>query len=251
MPVSALVFRDWMQQLAPGISAADVCRRSGVKRSTLAQQMVRGKVAETTVVAVARAYGENPVLGLAHFAPYQDLAASTAAPTDAELLSQVPTSRLLTELLVRSGGLPEVPHAHPEATAQPREGLEGSMLEPDVRHWVDAIDDGELRQRVSEAAGIAPQNLSAQLRANRLSPELAVSTAREAGVGLRNGLVVTGLVTATEAGWPREACEDAVRRVPDAELAFMAAERLAALGRSLRRQTSDERAAQRVWDHLG
>lgn len=254
MPVSALVFRDWMKELAPGISAADVCRRSGVKRSTLAQQMVRGKVAETTVVAVARAYGENPVLGLAHFAPYQDLAASTAPPTDAELLSQVPTSRLLTELLVRSGGLAEVPTGLPSSPAEPsaaREGLENSMLEPDVRHWVDAIDDGELRQRVSEAAGIAPQNLSAQLRANRLSPELAVSTAREAGVGLRNGLVVTGLVTPTEAGWPREACEDAVRRVPDAELAFMASERLAALGRSLRRQTSDERAAQRVWDNLG
>lgn len=248
MPVSALVFRDWMQELAPGISAADVCRRSGVKRSTLAQQMVRGKVAEATVVAVARAYGENPVLGLAHFAPYQDLAASTAAPTDAELLSQVSTSRLLAELLVRSG---ELAHAPSGLGPTAHGGLECANCEPDVRHWVDAIDDGELRQRVSEVAGIAPQNLSAQLRANRLSPELAVSAAREAGVGLRNGLVVTGLVTASEAGWPREACEDAVHRVPDAELAFMASERLAALGRSLRRQTSDERAAQRVWDHLG
>ncbi|GAB3269866.1 hypothetical protein GCM10027449_04350 [Sinomonas notoginsengisoli] len=250
MPVSALVFRDWLQELAPGRSAADVCRRSGLKRSTLAQQMVRGKVTEATVVAIARAYGENPVVGLARFAPYKDLAASTAAPTDAELLSQVSTSRLLTELLVRSGELAEL-RAGPSGAHIPHDRLDCTTCEPDVRHWVDAIDDGDLRHRVSDAAGIAPQNFSAQLRANRLSPELAVSTAREAGVGLRNGLVVTGLVTAQEAGWPGEVWEGAVRRLPDAELAFMAADRLSLLGRALRRQTSDERAVQRVWEHLG
>jgi hypothetical protein len=245
------VFRDWLQELAPGRSAADVCRRSGLKRSTLAQQLVRGKVAEATVVAIARAYGENPVLGLARFTPYQDLASSTAAPTDAELLSQVSTPRLLEELLVRSGELAESTRGAGAALPAATEGAECSSCEPDVRHWVDAIDDGDLRQRVSEATGIAPQNLSAQLRANRLSPELAVSTAREAGVGLRNGLVVTGLVTATEAGWPREAWEQALRRIPDAELAFMASERLAALGRALRRKTIHMREAQRVWEHLG
>lgn len=250
MPVSALVFRDWLQELAPGRTAADICRRAGLKRSTLAQQLVRGKVAEATVVAVARAYGENPVLGLARFAPYRDLASSTAKPTDAELLSQVSTARLLEELLVRGGELSAVPPAGVRQAAARAES-ECSSCEPDVRQWVDAIDDGDLRQRVSEATGVAPQNLSAQLRANRLSPELAVSTAREAGVGLRNGLVVTGLVTATEAGWPLAAWEQAVHRLPDAELAFMAAERLATLGRALRRHTTDARDVRRVWEHLG
>lgn len=243
MPVSALDFRHWMQELAPGKSAADICRRSGVKRSTLAQQLVRGKVPEATVVAVARAYGQNPVLGLARFDPYRELAASTAPPTDAELLSQVPTARFLRELLVRSGEL--APNGtHP---------VSGAPGHPDaaVRQWVEAIDDGELRQRVSIASGVAPQNFSAQLSANRLSPELAVSTAREAGVGLRNGLVVTGLVTAGEAGWPPEATEGALRRLPDAELVLMASERLAALGKNLRRAATDERAATRVWEHLG
>lgn len=243
-----------MEELAPGRSAADVCRRSGVKRSTLAQQLVRGKVAETTVVAVARAYGENPVLGLARFDPYHDLAASTAAPTDAELLSQVATSRFLQELLIRSGELSADAALRPPAsprTTTPHDGLECPVCEPAVRHWVDAIDDGELRQRVSEAAGIAPQNYSAQLRANRLSPELAVSTARAAGVGLRNGLVITGLVTASEAGWPTEAWENAVRRLPDSELALMASERLADLGRGLRRQEYDQRTSERVWKNLG
>ncbi|MDQ4503161.1 hypothetical protein [Sinomonas sp. ASV322] len=238
MSVSAVAFQRWIGQVAPGASTADVCRLSGVKRSTLAQQLVRGKVAEATVVAVARAYGRNPVLGLAEFEPYHELAASIAPPTDAEVLSQTPTARLLAELLARVGGGPR----HAAAAA----GDEGSA----VRQWVEAIDDGELRQRVSAAAGIAPQNYSAQLSANRLAPELAVRTAREAGVGLRNGLVVTGLVTAAEAGWPSTAVEDALERLSDAELAFLASERLATLARALKRQEHDDRAAQRAWDHL-
>ncbi|MEA5454162.1 hypothetical protein SPF06_05435 [Sinomonas sp. JGH33] len=237
MSVSAVAFRHWISEVAPGASTADVCRLSGVKRSTLAQQLVRGKVAESTVVAVARAYGRNPVLGLAEFEPYRELAASVAPPTDAEILSQTPTARLLAELLARVGG--GLGHA---AAA----GEEGSA----VRQWVEAIDDGELRQRVSAAAGIAPQNYSAQLSANRLAPELAVRTAREAGVGLRNGLVVTGLVTAAEAGWPPSAVEDALVRLSDAELAFLASERLATLARALKRQEHEDRAVQRAWDHL-
>lgn len=253
MPVSALDFRHWLQELAPGSSAADVSRLSGVKRSTLAQQLVRGRVAEATVVAVARAYGQNPVLGLAHFDPYRELAASVAPPTDAELLSQVPTARLLHELLVR-GQHAERTTAVPATVASPAPATVDAAPaagEPTVRQWVEAIDDGELRQRVSQAAGIAPQNFSAQLSANRLSPELAVSTAREAGVGLRNGLVVTGLVTPREAGWPPEAFEQAVRRLPDADLALMAADRLGALGRALRREERDAHATRRVWEHLG
>ncbi|WP_136609238.1 hypothetical protein [Sinomonas albida] len=239
MSVSAIAFQNWVSQLAPGSSTADVCRQSGVKRSTLAQQLVRGKVAETTVVAVARAYGRNPVLGLAEFEPYTELAASLAPPTDAEVLSQTPTARLLHEILVRVGGL----------TPADANGPSGEAA--GVRQWVEAIDDGELRQRVSAAAGIAPQNFSAQLSANRLAPELAVRTAREAGVGLRNGLVVTGLVTAAEAGWPPSAVEDALSRLSDAELTLLASERLAMLGRSLKRQEHDERADRRAWEHLG
>ncbi|NUP75217.1 MAG: hypothetical protein HOQ07_11305 [Sinomonas sp.] len=239
MSVSAIAFQHWVSQLAPGSSTADVCRQSGVKRSTLAQQLVRGKVAETTVVAVARAYGRNPVLGLAEFDPYRELASSIAPPTDAEVLSQTPTGRLLHELLARAGSPP----------AQRPADLGGETA--GVRQWVEAIDDGELRHRVSAAAGIAPQNFSAQLSANRLAPELAVRTAREAGVGLRNGLVVTGLVTAAEAGWPPSAVEDALSRLSDAELALLASERLGVLGRSLKRLEHDERAARRAWEHLG
>ena len=44
--------------------------------------MVRGKVAETTVVSISRAYSINPVAALATFDPYSDLASSSIPPTD-------------------------------------------------------------------------------------------------------------------------------------------------------------------------
>ena len=58
-------------------------------------------------------------------------------------------------------------------------------------------------------------------------------------------------VTAAEAGWPPSAVEDALSRLSDAELTLLAAERLAALGRGLKRQEHDDRADHRAWEHLG
>ena len=81
---------------------------------------------------------------------------------------------LLRAVIARRGG-PRRPCTPPLLSPAPHA--------TSVRNWVDAIDDGELRHRVSAATGVAPQNYSAQLTANRLSPELAVATSRAAGVG--------------------------------------------------------------------
>jgi hypothetical protein len=119
-----------------------------------------------------------------------------------------------------------------------------------VKNWVDAIDDGELRHRVSAATGVAPQNYSAQLTANRLAPELAVATSRAAGVGLAGGLVATGLVTEAEAGWPPGARQAALDRLSDGDLAALSGERLQALGKTLRRQEQDQEQTERIWENL-
>ena len=184
--------------VAPTASTADICRISGIKRTTLAQQLVRGKVAETTLVSISRALDLSPLADLASFDSYAELAAPPQPPTPAELVSQVATMDLLRAVISRS------------SPAYGGFGDHGSSMTPalspaphatSVRNWVDAIDDGELRHRVSAATGVAPQNYSAQLTANRLSPELAVATARAAGVGFTGGLVATGLITEDEAGW--------------------------------------------------
>ncbi|MDQ6754531.1 MAG: hypothetical protein M3017_14310, partial [Actinomycetota bacterium] len=120
-----------------------------------------------------------------------------------------------------------------------------------VRSWIDAIDRANLRQRISTELGMAPQNLSAQLRANRLRPAVAVQAARIAGVGLVNGLVVTGLLTPEEAGWPLDGREAALRELSDSDLVTLAASRLSSLGKTLRRIDQDNEQTKALWENLG
>ncbi|RAM38492.1 hypothetical protein [Arthrobacter globiformis] len=247
MPLPAKAFQRWLNGVAPDTSTADICRVSGVKRTTLAQQLVRGKVAETTVVSISRAYNINPVAALATFDTYSDLASSSLPPSDKELVSQIATVDLLRAVIVRtaptgSTGTESMDPCQPELSPPPHA--------TSVKNWVDAIDDGELRHRVSTATGVAPQNYSAQLTANRLAPELAVATSRAAGVGLAGGLVATGLVTEAEAGWPRGARQAALDRLSDGDLAALSGERLQALGKTLRRQEQDQEQTERIWENL-
>ena len=247
MPLPAKAFQRWLSGVAPDTSTADICRVSGVKRTTLAQQMVRGKVAETTVVSISRAYNINPVAALATFDPYSDLASSSLPPTDKELVSQIATVDLLRAVIVRTAPKGS---AGTGSTGMDQPDLSPPPHATSVKNWVDAIDDGELRHRVSAATGVAPQNYSAQLTANRLAPELAVATSRAAGVGLAGGLVATGLVTEAEAGWPPGARQAALDRLSDGDLTALAGERLQAMGKALRRQEQDQEQTERIWENL-
>ncbi|WP_395401755.1 hypothetical protein ACHMXB_00325 [Arthrobacter sp. UC242_113] len=252
MPLPAKAFQRWLNGVAPDTSTADICRVSGVKRTTLAQQLVRGKVAETTVVSISRAYNINPVAALATFDTYSDLASSSLPPSDKELVSQIATVDLLRAVIVRTA---PAGHTGTGPTGTGSTGPCRPELSPpphgtSVKNWVDAIDDGELRHRVSAATGVAPQNYSAQLTANRLAPELAVATSRAAGVGLAGGLVATGLVSEAEAGWPPGARQAALDRLSDGDLAALSGERLQALGKTLRRQEQDQEQTERIWENL-
>lgn len=240
MPIPAKAFQRWLGRVAAGASTADVCRVSGIKRSTLAQQLVRGKVAESSVVSIARAYGVNPVAALSEFEPFNDLAARSKPPTKAELISQISYQDLLRALLARS---------EPRKTAaRPLSPLPHASS---VRNWIDAIDNGELRQALSASTGVAPQNISAQLSANRLSSELAVEAARIAGVSPAGGLVATGLLTPEEAGWPAGAREKALDSLSDADLVNRVRERLDALSKILRRREHDDEQTNALWENLG
>ncbi|MEN8583805.1 hypothetical protein ABFP37_13970 [Burkholderia sp. RS01] len=249
MPLPAKAFQRWLHGIAPDTSIADVCRLSGVKRTTLAQQLVRGKVAESTVVSISRAFNVNPVTSLAYFETYRDLAGSRIPPSPRELVSQIATVDLLRAMIARSGNEPA-----PEASGARQAGL--LALGPaahatSVKNWVDAIDDGELRHRVSAATGIAPQNYSAQLTANRMAPEVAIATSRAAGVGLTGGLVATGLVTEAEAGWEPGSRQAALDMLTDGDLAVLAGDRLQAMGKTLRRQEQDQEQTELILENLG
>lgn len=245
MTLSAKAFQRWLQGIAPDASTADVCRVSGIKRTTLAQQLVRGKVSVSTVVSISRAYNINPLTALASFDGFRELAGPLQQPTRSELVSQVSTPDLLRAALAR-----------PALHAAGGRGSGSSALSPpphatSVKNWVDAIDDGEVRHRVSAATGVAPQNYSAQLTANRLSPELALATSSAAGVGPAGGLVATGLITEEEAGWAPGARQAALDSLSDGELTTLAGDRLQALGKVLRRQEQDQAQTEKIWENLG
>ncbi|NUT71185.1 hypothetical protein [Pseudarthrobacter sp. C4D7] len=243
MTLSAKAFQRWLQSIAPDASTADVCRVSGIKRTTLAQQLVRGKVSVSTVVSISRAYNINPVAALAGFEAYSALAGPPRPPSRNELVSQISSADLLRALLAR----PAMDAARGEAAP----ALSPAPHATAVKNWVDAIDDGEVRHRVSASTGVAPQNYSAQLTANRLSPELALATAMAAGVGPAGGLVATGVITEEEAGWPPGARQAALESLSDGELTALAGDRLQALGRVLRRQEQDRAQAEKIWENLG
>ena len=240
MPLPSKAFQRWLHGVAPNASTADVCRISGIKRTTLAQQLVRGKVAESTLVGISRGYHVNPVQALATFDLYADLRGDPVPPTPDELVSQIATMDLLRAVVERS-----------EPGSVSVTGLSPTPHPTAVRNWVDAIDDGELRHRVSEATGIAPQNFSAHLTANRLPPELAIATSRAAGVGPAGGLVAGGLITEAEAGWSPNGRQEALDRMTLGELVTLAGERLQALGKTLRRQEQDHERTERIWENLG
>ncbi|WP_309070075.1 helix-turn-helix transcriptional regulator [Arthrobacter sp.] len=244
MTVTAKAFQLWRNQIAPDATVSDLCRKADIKRSTLAQQLVRGKVSVETVVNIARAYGVPPVQALSQFDGYFDLADGILPPTPAEYLSQVSPMDLLRLILGRSEDadcvgrpvsfqLAPLPHRY------------------SVRTWFDAVDRGELRQALTARTGIAPQNLSAQLSAGRLSTQLCVEVARVSGVSLANGLVVTGLLTPEEGGWAEDGREQVLSSLPDSELILIARDRLDGLGKRLRKQEQDSTRDKALWENLG
>lgn len=243
MAVPAKSFQCWRTAVAPGESNADLCRRTGIKRSTLAQQIVRGKVSEITVVSVARAYGKNPVEALSEFEEYADLLSGPWRPTTAELISQVSYVCILKMILDRAtqgapaGGSGDLTSGFGHRNA--------------VRSWFEAVDPGDLRQRLSAKTGVAPQNISAQLSAGRLAPELAVEAARLAGASLPGGLVAIGLVTPGEAGWPEGGQAGALASLSDSALVLLARDRLDALGKAMKKLEHDQENELTLLEQLG
>ena len=244
MAVTAKAFQLWRSRIAPEDTVTDLCRVAGIKRSTLAQQLVRGKVSVPTIVAIARGYGLPPVEALAEFEGYGDLRAGIRTPTDAELVSQVSHIDILRLLVARSEdkecagtdlqlNLAPFPHRN------------------SVRGWIEAIDPGDIRQQLAASTGVARQNLSAQLTAGRLAPEIAVEAARIAGVSLTSGLVVTGLLTPDEGGWPEDGRARALCALSDLELVFLARDRLDVLGKQIRRAELDDGKDRAMWENLG
>nr|WP_176705560.1 hypothetical protein [Arthrobacter sp.]AXV46689.1 hypothetical protein pA58H3_p75 [Arthrobacter sp.] len=243
MSISARSFNEWLATTGLPDGASQLSKLLGMKRTTLHNQRIRGRIAVPTVIAAARAAQLNPLDVLGTFEPYAALGQERTPVTDTELLSQVSYVDVLVHLMSR-------------IRADFARTLGGVAMSPipfddSVRNWIDAIDPGSIRQHISEHGGIALSNLSSQLAENRLDPELAILASQFAGVDSSSGLVVSGLVTDREAGWPLYGRENALSELGDVELIDLVSARLASLRRKTKKQVDADDAAVNYLESLG
>lgn len=243
MPLPGAELLAWLETNGYPTSVSELSRAISLPRGTLRNQISRNSVAEGTIVAMARTFGGNALRALGAFEAYAGLADESRGPRPDEVLSQVHYSDVLAELLARSGRV--------EAS-----GLRGRELvaiphEESVRSWLDAIDSGDLRRRISEERGVATNNISTQLTQNRLSPELAYAASRLAGVSLASGFVITGLISPAEGLWPARAREDVLLEASDEDLLAVAQDRLTMLQRLVRRRRAAAELESKLSEFLG
>ena len=158
MPLPAKAFQHWLHGVAPTASTADICRISGIKRTTLAQQLVRGKVAETTLVSISRALKRSPLADLASFDSFTELAEQPQPPTPAELVSQIATMDLLRAVISRSspayGGFGDNGSSlTPALERRPARHLRPELGGRDRRRRTAAPGIGRHRRRSAELFG--------------------------------------------------------------------------------------------------
>lgn len=243
MALSAQEFNGWLLAHHLPNGTSDLAKLLGLNRATLNKQRLRGRVSEAIVVGIARAAKINPVTALSEFEQYRGLTEGIQPPTDAELLSQMTYVDVTVELLKRSRA--------DIARRLADYDLSGIPHEDSVREWIDAVDPGDLRRQLAASAGLQLSNLSALLTDNRLPPEIAVTAAKLAGTSTVSGLVIIGLITPEEAGWPLYCRENSFTRMDDLALIDAAEAKLKHLRRKTKKKVDADATLQHYWETLG
>lgn len=243
MSVPAREFTDWLHHAGLPKSIAELSPLLGMKRSTIQNQRLRGRMTIQTVIAAARAADQNPLDILGLFPAYAALVDERMPVTAQELLSQVTYTDALVHLMSQI----RADFAH-RLTDVPMSPIPS---DDSVRNWVDAIDSGDLRRQVTAETGVAASNFSAQLTDNRLAPNLAILVSRLCGVSSASGLVVSGLITPAEAGWPLYGRENALAEIGDVELLDLVTARLATLRRVTKKKVDATEANKHYLETLG
>ncbi len=204
MPVDSSPVRRWLDSAAPGTPISQLAAQSDIPRITLHQQLRRGHVPETSLIAISRALGLRPLEVLAGFSEYADL--TFAEPAQVEALAFIDWPELLMAVGRDYRG---------EKVSDTELGE--YVFADSSRVWVDAIDPGSLRKMVSDSEGVTSSNIAASLR-GVLKVPLAVAFARLAGTPIASAFVVSEALTPAEAGWSPDARSRALSERPVPEL---------------------------------
>lgn len=187
MPLPKHDVQRWLDAIAPKEGMTRLALNAGLPRLRLVQQLASGNVAESTVSAVARSRGLDPLIALASFEPYAAL--RRARPSRAEALALVEAGRLL-----RAAG------SKLEGVDAPESELGSPAFEGASRQWFVACDAGSLRETIAATLGLSRSGLWRMLNST-IRPDVAALVAAEAGTPLSAALVVADVLTPAEAGW--------------------------------------------------
>jgi hypothetical protein len=233
-------FTAWLSTLGVPPKPGELAARTGESTGKLRAQLLRSRVPWSTVVAISRSVGRNPVEELATFPVFADLRRTN--PLQREALSQVQVEDVLLEIAKRRRSLIA------KIVGSAGYALQPFPFEDSTRYWLDAIDDdGTLRTRLIQTTTLDKAALSRAVSTNRLSPEQAVTAAAIAGGTPSVGLVLIGLVSAEEAGWSPTSRDTALFECSDADLVDLADARL----KTLRRRLKADAAETNYWKTLG
>ncbi|MBF0807751.1 hypothetical protein E4U03_03845 [Rothia nasimurium] len=147
MNIASPAFTRWIEGIAPDATLLDICTKAGLSLSTISEQRSGNRITPKTVIAIARAYGQNPVGELGGFDGYEALRCSQLT-----LLEAVPlysALELLHQRFVREG----------KAIA----GAGFGPPEAQLKRWLDVNRRAATQKELAQHIEMQPSNFSRQV----------------------------------------------------------------------------------------
>lgn len=147
MNIASPAFTRWIEGIAPDATLLDICTKADLSLSTISEQRSGNRITPKTVIAIARAYGQNPVGELGSFDGYESLNQSQLTLVDAAPLYSA--LELLHQRFVREG------------KAQAGAGF--APPEAQLKRWLDMNRRAVTQKELAQHLEMQPSNFSRQV----------------------------------------------------------------------------------------
>ena len=241
MGLDAKQVKRWANGFNPdgdGLSWSEIAKQAGMPLRTLTVQRSKNNIDANLVFEIARYNHRDPVGELSQFAGFASLSGDYPAPSTRELLTQVDTNQVFSEIAYRLG---EVQRKAPQLSRW------GSMNRGLVA-WL-GLAGRDYGVTISKVLNISDAGASRKVNLPQFKVEQIVPVCDALGLNPKFALLVLGYLTDEETGVSSTAREDALVSATGDELA----DHLSHVLRHIRRQlqiaqqkTEDDEIARRL-----
>lgn len=147
MNIASPAFTRWIEGIAPDATLLEICTKADLSLSTISEQRSGNRITPKTVIAIARAYGQNPAGELGGFDGYESLNQSQLTLVDAVPLYSA--LELLHQRFVRDG------------KAQAGAGF--APPEAQLKRWLDVNRRTVTQKELAQHLEMKPSNFSQQV----------------------------------------------------------------------------------------